>query len=972
MKMRKLIAVFSAVMMLCALIPMGALTVTAADPGVSANFDDGSKNGWSASGASVSADAAYSGAYGITSTATSAWGSLLKKTATLEKHTSYKMTFWYKSNADAVTNAAFEMGYKNANGTSLKVPLINKGSTSVSLTAATTEWTQMELYFSTGDYTSVDFKFYRGSSTAGDAASVCLDEIVLEEVEASHDGYIVDGGFESGTMNFTPNSKGTISTDAHTGNYSVTGTSSTKYDIYAQKYIRVEKNTDYTFTFYAKSSGSGKVARLYVNAKKFYSDSSYDLRGTYSQHTINTAWEKQEVTFNSGDNTEIALTLCSSGSTATYYFDDLTLIGPSSIDPDEPGDEPETPANPYEPVEGNLLQNPSFETGDFTGWSSYSGTTINTEIVHSGEYAIQSVNTTTEWGTMTKQTVSVTANTDYTLSYWYYYEGSDTTASFYAMANNSSGTIQSVHVKNMTPNTWTQVTVEFNSGDNTSIIVYAKNGTANSTGTYHFDDFVLVSNGSAEPEPPSGGTEDPVAGNLVSNGTFENNSKSGWTVYNGTAVSTAAAYKGSYGLHCKGTSWNGIAHTTVNTEVGKSYKVTYWYHINTAGFNWKVTGVVTGTLYNGPTTWVNTNLGSWQKMEFEFIADDTQVKLNFSGLDETSSPDFYLDTVSIVEVQGPSNDGFIVNGDFEVGKSIGWELSQSTVVSADAAHNSSYGINLIGNGGWGGMLKQTFATKKGLKYILTLDVKVNNYGVNMKVCNTADEATLAYQWFKIEANSEWATYTYEFTAISDSCFINFNGGGGGSSTGGENVYVDNISIVEIPCEHEWDSIQDDECNICGETREVDIVDIVEGGMTSVSEDVNGLAFKFDITASGAQTDNNHKYVSGSATVNPFGNDNAYQLIAMGAVITNQADKATEQLLNVNTVNGKNIIKIEAVYLLDSEDGTVSYATRIVNIPEANADTTIYARSYYVFEKDGEIIVVYDDIVSQSYSAALNG
>jgi len=178
--------------------------------------------------------------------------------------------------------------------------------------------------------------------------------------------------------------------------------------------------------------------------------------------------------------------------------------------------------------------------------------------------------------------------------------------------------------------------------------------------------------------------------------------------------------------------------------------------------------------------------------------------------------------------------------------------------------------------------------------------------------------------------------------------------------------------VEIPCEHEWDSIQDDECNICGETREVDIVDIVEGGMTSVSEDVNGLAFKFDITASGAQTDNNHKYVSGSATVNPFGNDNAYQLIAMGAVITNQADKATEQLLNVNTVNGKNIIKIEAVYLLDSEDGTVSYATRIVNIPEANADTTIYARSYYVFEKDGEIIVVYDDIVSQSYSAALNG
>ena len=523
MKMRKLIAVLSAAVMLCAMIPMGVVSVTAAASDITTNFDNGSKNGWS--GPTVSADAAYSGAYGATATVTSSWGNLMKKTAELEKHTSYKMTFWYKANADAVTNAAFEMGYKDAAGTSLKVPLINKGATSVSLTASTTSWTFMELYFATGDYTSVDFKFYRGSSSAGDAASISVDEITLEEITAAHDGYIVDGGFESGTMNFTPNStKGAISTDAHTGNYSVSGASATKYDIYAQKYVRVEKDTDYTFKFWAKASGAGKVVRLYINAKKFSSTSSNDLRGTYSQHTANTDWAEYEVTFNSGSNTEVALTLCSSGSSATFYLDDLTLIGPSSIIPDEPGDEPATPENPYEPVEGNLLNNPSFETGDFTGWSTYSGTTIVEDIVHSGKYGIKSVNTTTEWGTMTKQTVSVTANTDYILTYWYYYSGSDSTASFYAMANNSSGTIKSTHVKNMTPNTWNQVTVEFNSASNTSIIVYAKNGTANSTGTYYFDDFVLLQVGSTEPEQPDnpGETVDPVipAGNLISNSTF--------------------------------------------------------------------------------------------------------------------------------------------------------------------------------------------------------------------------------------------------------------------------------------------------------------------------------------------------------------------------------------------------------------------------------------------------------------------
>ena len=958
MKMRKIIALFSAVMMLCAIIPM---SVSAATSDVTTNFDDGSKNGWS--GPTVSADAAYAGAYGATATATGSWGSLLKKTVSLEAYTSYKLSFWYKSNADAVTNAAFEMKDPN----NAKVPLLNKAGTSVTLSASTTAWTQMELYFTTGDYTDVQFLFYRGSSSSGDAASICVDEIVLEEVTAETDGYIVDGGFESGTMNFTPNAAvGSITTDAHSGSYAVTGASATKYDIYAQKYVRVEKNTDYTFTFWAKASESAKL-RLYVNAKKFYQDSSKDLRGTYSTHTISTGWAQYEVTFNSGDNTEVALSLCSSGASATFYLDDLALAGPNNITPDEP-DEPGS-GTPYEPVEGNLLQNPSIETGTDSGWT-YSGTVATNELAHSGSYSLKSTNNSgAEWKSMVKQAVSVTANTDYTLSFWYYYAGEQTDVSFYAMANDPSGSsIVSNHVKNITPYTWAQVTCEFNSGENTSVTVYAKNGTASSTGCYYFDDFVLVANGSTEPEQPdnpSGGTEDPVPGNLIKEGTFENGSKTDWTFYNGTAVSTDAAYKGSYGVHAKGSSWNGIAHTTVNTEVGKSYQLSFWYKINVAGFNWKITGVVSGTQYGG--YWQNTNLGTWQQIVLEFVADDTAVKLNFSGLDETSSPDFYLDTVSIIEIQGPSNDGFIVNGDFEVGKTIGWEVHQSTAISADAAHNSNYGMHLVGDGGWGGLLNQTFATTKGLKYTLTLDVKVNSYGVNMKVCNTADKATLAYQWI---TGTEWATYTYTFTAVSDSCYINFNGGGSGAEKGlHEDVYVDNISIVEIPCEHEWDSEQDADCNICGQIREVPFVVIMAANGTSASDSVNGLAFRFDIEAYGAAIDHNNKY-TGTATVKPYGNSDEYSLVAMGAVVTNKAANGTEAMLNLNTVNGKSVIDIEAVYLLETADSSASFAARIVNIPADKADTEIYARPYYVFEKDGAEIVIYGDIVSNNYAAVI--
>ena len=84
-------------------------------------------------------------------------------------------------------------------------------------------------------------------------------------------------------------------------------------------------------------------------------------------------------------------------------------------------------------------------------------------------------------------------------------------------------------------------------------------------------------------------------------------------------------------------------------------------------------------------------------------------------------------------------------------------------------------------------------------------------------------------------------------------------------------------------------------------------------------------------------------------------------------MANKADKATEDLLNLNTVNGKSIIKIEAVYLLETDADSLAFAIRIVDIPESAQGTDIYVRPYYVFEKDGEQIVIYDDITSKSYN-----
>lgn len=460
-------------------------------------------------------------------------------------------------------------------------------------------------------------------------------------------------------------------------------------------------------------------------------------------------------------------------------------------------------------AEDNLLTNGGFEAGNGDGWDVRSGSAVVNNIVHSGSYAIKSTNTASQYQTMFAQKLSVNTNTDYTLSYWYYYDGSceEPVCFLYVMDGNKSVNVGSHKNAPAAKNTWYEVTTTFNTGNYSSIWVYLKNDTVGDGGTYYFDDFVLT----------------------------------------------------------------------------------------------------------GP------------------------------GFEPTE----------------PEGENLLANGDFELGDLTSWKVYQGTVVSADAARSGSYGVNLKGNGGWGAMLEQYFTTKKGFKYTLSLDLKAVSNGTNIQVRNVADQANLFATW---KTNTYWDTITATFTAMSSETYLNFCGGGNGIA---EDVYVDNIWIYEHPCEHEYDNIQDPDCNICGETRDVSIQNIVSGGQSSASADVKGLGFKFEIAAVGTVMDDNHKYVADSATIKPL-DETEYKLIRMGAVMSNKADAD----LNLNAVNGKNIINVEAVYLMESDEDSLAFSTRIVGIPDSGENTTIYARPYYAFEKDGEIIVMYGEVASQNYSAAI--
>ena len=145
--------------------------------------------------------------------------------------------------------------------------------------------------------------------------------------------------------------------------------------------------------------------------------------------------------------------------------------------------------------------------------------------------------------------------------------------------------------------------------------------------------------------------------------------------------------------------------------------------------------------------------------------------------------------------------------------------------------------------------------------------------------------------------------------------------------------------------------------------------LISNGETSTSEDVKGLAFKFDVTASDvAYTMEKNSYVVDytNATIN------GYKLVGMGAIVTNKTAIGTDgSSFYKGAVDGKQVVDIPCKYLWGLGEASASFAVRITNIPDTALDKAVYARPYYIYENEnGTQITVYGDIVGASYNGKL--
>lgn len=130
------------------------------------------------------------------------------------------------------------------------------------------------------------------------------------------------------------------------------------------------------------------------------------------------------------------------------------------------------------------IVNPGFEQ-DKTGWGDPTLFAISTSDFHSGAKSAK----LTSSGNRITQLVTVVANTDYVLTAWILGKGTIGAKSGSTVLNSKGGTFSS----------WTQVTVNFNSGSATSIQLY---GSYNA-GEGRFDDFELTAGTSTPPTVPA-------------------------------------------------------------------------------------------------------------------------------------------------------------------------------------------------------------------------------------------------------------------------------------------------------------------------------------------------------------------------------------------------------------------------------------------------------------------------------------
>lgn len=422
--------------------------------------------------------------------------------------------------------------------------------------------------------------------------------------------------------------------------------------------------------------------------------------------------------------------------------------------------------------DANLIANGDFSAG-IDGWYASGGSKVEADngTLHAtyGE----------DWGFI-GYNVNVEANTDYTLTF----DGKSINGGGITPKMNKTDWSGTVVEKAMEFGAeWQTFTWDFNSGDYTAFMMFFQSGHPASDGQeIWLDNISLVKKaGGSEPEQPD-------SENLIVNGDFETGDNTGWEIWQSTVIEADAAKDGAFGAHLKGNGeWGGMLNQTVAVEAGKQYKLSFWINVNANGVNVQVKNGA-GASIEGAGGWFDSNKKD-KLVEWTFTATDGSVFINFCGAGNHIAEDVYVDNFSLICLDGgdapvePSNDGYLINGDFETGDVAPWDNlwgSCPKVEVVEGGKDSKYALNVVSKT-WNHVRQTGIAVEANTDYKITAWVK-NAANMCLLVKDGGDTTDLAN--VGVNAGDEWTQFTVEFNSGSfTSIIFSLMGGEGDSQYG---------------------------------------------------------------------------------------------------------------------------------------------------------------------------------------------
>ncbi len=917
--LRKVLAVVLTVAMLCTLLPLSSL-VSAANVDLlqNGNFETGNGNGWKLeSGTSVTSSEKHGGSYAIKTANTSTkYQLMMRQTFDVKANTDYVITFWYK--------------YAGSNSSPSFYAIVKDGNESVTLnddysrvSPSGSAWTKVSYTVNSGDYTTLTLVMQ--NRTASDGGTYYFDDFsfVGPEPEVLPDqpanpvpevkGNLVENGnFETGNKTgWEVHQSSAISADAaYTGYYGINLKGNGGWGGMLNQTVPVTADQSYQVSMWIKAVSNGVNVQIKdgnTNGTKLGGTWFTKTEWTYLTYSVTPTTNALFLNFCGGGN----------GVAEDVYVDDIVVI------------------------KAPLLTNGDFETGDKTGWSCNSGTSAIVTDAHSGNYALQLSNPSA-WGEAAVRTIGVKPNTQYEISWWSKRVSGTGAFNLIVCQTTSPWTnferLSGENWMNKSADKgWVKNTCVYNSGDNSQMLIKFTSEAANA-GTILIDDITVEE------------LKEPAFDGYLYNGDLETGKASPWNISQTTEVSDAAACNGEYGLHLSGNGgWGGFAYQDITTVPGENYYFYGFFKANAAGANIQILDQASGnkliSTYFSKT--------GWSVVQLKFVAQGTTTRINMCGSGTGVAESVYADDMFVVlsAPKGSSFDGYIYNGDFEAGTTVNWNTHQQTILSTKAAYEGSAGVVMKGTG-WGGTINQTFNVDMGNTYKVSFWYKPISNGINMQILNAADSSKITSEYLSTSKGTDWMLYEKTFNVgYTTKVTLNFCGSGNSSA---DEMYIDNVSIVNVNGEE----------NIRKENTKNTGVSVRD-----VADNNRGLAFRFTVAANGVQVIKHNQYVPGTGTIDLYKNRQAIgALVRMGAVVTNKADiGANYDTFTLDAVNGTSVIDVNAQYLIDLEGNSFGYAVRIVNIPEDKTGTEIYARPYYVYDVNGEEIVVYGALAHNNYA-----